>query len=688
MSTGNTLDRLADQAGIVAAYRDLAGVHRQTSRETKLALLRANGWQLDNEAMIEEALRSNVAAQAARLLPEEIIVGTGTPLKLKTPKPVIWRLICEGQETDDIEGKATETINLPSLPSGIHHVTVTMGKHQEAIRLIAAPATAPSLTDIVGRERIWGSNLALYGAHSKRNPGIGDYRDLAVAAEAFSRHGADFLGINPVHAIGWASSEVISPYSPSHRGYLNTSHIALDQIEPQSETTRSLFSRWNEQAAKASTELIDYREHANHHRPLLRAIFDDHVAMAAPEENTAFQIFRERQGAALQRFTRFESQSETHGTDWHNWPAEPQRPAADASVSNNSQMFHAWLQWQAETQLQAAQSCACSSGMALGLYLDLAVGSRRNGAEAWGEPDSIAEGVSVGAPPDHLSPAGQNWNLAAYAPRKLASTHYGAFRSILARNMSRCGILRIDHVLGLNRSFWIPDDGSPGGYIRQNLDALLAIVRIEAERNSTIVIGEDLGLVPDGFREALRSSGIYSYSVLQYEKDKSGSFRDPSRLRPHSLSCFGTHDTPTLRGFAAGRDIECWKRLGWISDLSAKDAHRKRQGECEQLANLEAGPAGDNGMTSKSESRKLSDTVHSALARSPVAMVSVQLDDIEGRADAQNLPGTIDEHPNWQRRSKTPVDELSHFPNLQHMGRMMRKNGRSNRKLTATDAAD
>lgn len=676
MNSDKAVRQLAAHAGIIPFYRDLTGVRQPTSRGTQIALLRACGWQLDNDAMVLEALKRTKAAQSERVFPEEIIICAREPFQLMIPKPATWHLVLEDAENVFAEGSASDAIELPAIPSGIHGLTVAIGRQHETIRLIAAPQTTPSVADVAGCERLWGVNLALYGLHSKRNPGIGDYEDLAQTSAVLAAHGADFLGINPVHAIGWKSKEVISPYSPSHRGFLSTSHIAVDRISPMSDRTRNLLAAWKRDARSSSASLVDYDEHVKHHRPILRSLYADFIALASQQQKSGLGDFCEREGAALRRFAEYEALSDQHGADWRKWPSDLQQPSDDAASSQEDSAFHMWLQWQAEVQLQTAQQRACSAGMAFGLYLDLAVGARRDGAEAWAEQDSIAEGVSIGAPPDHLSPAGQNWNLAAFAPNNLAATEYKAFRTILASNMRRCGLLRIDHVLGLNRSFWIPDDGMPGGYIKQNFEALLAIVRIEAERNKTVIIGEDLGLVPGGFRKALQESGIYSYSVLQYEKTRSDTFRKPSRLQPDSLACFGTHDTPTLNGFAIGRDIDWWQKLEWIDQQSAQNARQQRERDCADLCALALSESSERS-SEEPNFLTLSLSVHSALARSPVSMISVQLDDIEGQVEAQNLPGTILQHPNWRRRYALSVETLRKSAGLSQLGHLMAQSDRA-----------
>lgn len=674
MNAEKALDQLALSSGIVPSFKSLQGEECPTSSETKLALLQANGWQLDNDAMVIEAYQHHVSQLSQQAIPRDIVGCSGQNLNIPIAEPVTWYVHLEGAPSIFAEGHSQEMICIPAMPSGVHSLVTKSTLYEANICLIVAPKLAPSVFEKTGHSKLWGANLALYGVHSERNPGIGDYQDLANIATGIASHGANFIGINPVHAIGWNSKDVISPYSPSHRGFLNTNHIALDQVLPVSESTLALISKGPRHVDQKDGQFIDYPADLAHHQACLKALYTDFIELASAQQNKAFQAFWRQNDGNLDGFVEYESLSDRYGTDWRSWPK-------NTSQSKDGQSFHAWLQWHAETQLQAAQHAACSADMELGLYLDLAVGSRRDGAEAWSEKDSIADNVSIGAPPDHLSPAGQNWNLTAFSPSKLAATHYRAFRNILARNMRHCGVLRIDHVLGLNRSFWIPDNGVQGGYITQNFEAMLAIVRIEAERAGTIIIGEDLGLVPSGFRTTLKDSGIYSYSVLQYEKDSAGSFRNPSSLNPQSLACFGTHDTPTMLGFFHGRDIDWWQKLEWIDKPAAIGAQTLRQKECTELLAVScvqkmAETDVQNGSDGTVD-QTFDQAIHEILASSPVAMISVQMDDLDDQIEAQNLPGTIDEHPNWRRRSVRSVDMLSDHSKLKSIGELMDKCGRN-----------
>lgn len=675
MNLDHALDELAIRNGIIPHFHDLAGHLQETSVDTKRALLSANGVQIDNDGMVHQALEAMTASDANRILPKEIICIAGQDLELAIPKPVTWYLLPESKEENAIEGKTDHVIVIHALPSGIHELHLESSDHREIVLLISAPEKAPSVFEKSGLVRIWGVNLGLYGLNKGDDPGIGNYKDLADVASAIGSNGGGFLGINPVHAMGWNNPEVFSPYSPSHRGFLNTSHIAVEHIEPMSERTRALLALWKNETQNKPSQLVDYPGHSKFQRLFLDALFKDFTEYGTAVQKSDFSKFCVREGSAAHRVAQYDCLGEKHGSDWRKWSSSLRDGTNAPDTSDERVKFHLWLQWHAENQLQSAQIKAVSSGMGLGLYLDLAVGARQDGAESWTESEAIAHGVSIGAPPDHLSPAGQKWDLAAYSPKKLAASNYRAFREILLRNMRRCGVLRIDHILGLNRSFWIPENGAPGGYIKHNFETLLAIVRLEAERNQTVVIGEDLGLVPEGFRETLLKSGIYSYSVLQYEKNESGKFKNPSSLSSQSLTCFGTHDTPTLNGFATGEDITWWQKLNWIDESHAATNRDARKQEVADLADL-APLSPQDAHGTASEFDQLNSSVHRALANSPVTMVSVQLDDIEGNIDAQNLPGTIDEHPNWRRLYSTPIAAINDLPNLKHISGLMADGGR------------
>jgi 4-alpha-glucanotransferase len=649
MTAQNDLSALADLCGIWHDFHDLHGVLKPTSPETQKAFLKAIGLDVSNDDAIRNSLAALRHEIEDRWFPEEIIVQSGTEAPLEFGLGADWQLRLDESEDVFATGDARDHITLPPLPSGVYALTATASGRTEIVTVLVAPQSLPSVQDLTGKARLWGVNLALYGLRSKRNTGLGDFEDLAQMAEVAGQNGAGFLGINPLHTMGHCDVEAISPYSPSHRGFLNTGYIALDQI-PGLKSSRKdgAFEDINRASA------VQYGAHKVKHQQSLEASFERFLGMADGAAKDQFAVFKTEGGSDLQDFARFEALSEIYGTQWQGWPVDPDTPGADRLD------FHMWLQWVAQTQLKNAQSRSKAAGMPLGLYLDVAVGSRRDGAESWCEQAAVAQGVSIGAPPDQLSPEGQNWNLTAFAPRKLKALRYRPLRRIIAQVIRHAGVIRIDHVLGLNRSYWIPDDGSPGGYIRQPFESLLAIIKIEAERFNCAVVGEDLGLVPNGFRDTMRAHGFYGYSVLQYEKDDHGQLCNQGDASPQVLSCFATHDTPTVKGYETGRDIDWWEKLNWIDAQTAENMRQDRAAEVNAFrgdADFQVG-------------------VHSHLAHSNATLVAVQLDDVLGVVDAQNLPGTINQHPNWRRKYEIDLDELGSDGRLGATASLMNDAGR------------
>ncbi|MEM6678606.1 MAG: 4-alpha-glucanotransferase [Pseudomonadota bacterium] len=667
-SNDATLLTLAETHGILPTWIDLSGQRHVTSPETALALLRAMG-VLDAPSEASDRLAAHRAAQAARPLPRAVAIKAGTPALLEALGPdQDWTLTLEAGEGTG--GRASEgKIALPALPMGLHRLFV--GPAETLV--IAAPSRAPSVADRLGRDRAWGVTGALAALWHGEPPGadrIGTYDTLATAAEALAPLGAAFLGINPVHALGWAS-DTYSPYSPGHRGFFDPRPLL--QVGGEGQTAEAL---------------IDFTAHRAAHDSALRAQFA--AEQADPARQSAFSDWRAQldpnRAEALAAFALFEALSKRFGPDWSTWPAgheTPDAPAARAYAAANPEAlaFHAWVQWQAETALGHAQDRARAAGMGLGLYLDLAVGVRPDGAEVWARPGVFARGVSLGAPPDQFSPTGQDWGLAPFAPPGLAAGGYSALIETLRAAMAHAGMLRIDHVLGLERTFWVPRDGTPGGYVRSDRDVLLAIVRLEAARAGCVVVGEDLGVVPDGLREALAGTGLYGCSVAMFEHWE-GKLRAPWHFRAETLASFGTHDTPTLRGWWEGRDIDWAVRLGRAGPDDAAAMRARRATDRGTLMALLAEawilPEGlDPAAPPERPDASLIDAVHALMARASAALIAVQIDDVLGTLEQPNIPGTIDEHPNWRRRHAVDAAALASHPSLQRIAEEMRALGRA-----------
>lgn len=653
MTADEALAQLAVQVGVLPEFKDMQGILHQTKPPTQRAILRANGFAADTEAEVSETARALKAQAQQQYLDHDLVVETGCPSQTALAAPAQWQVLSEADDAVLAQGQADQTLDLPRLPDGVHRLCLTGARGAQEVCLICAPAHVPTLRAMGCPEKTWGIMAALYGLRGTAHKELADYADLAACVAGLAETGASFFGINPVHALGIAATDTISPYSPTHRGFLNTDYIALAQVDKPGQPR----------------DVLDYAAHRNAHAPALQSAYDHFANSASAVERAAFETFCQVGGDRLDDFARFETLSETHGADSREWPSSA---GSMGPLTPDRMAFHKWLQWQADVQMAAAQSSATTSGMQLGLYLDLAVGARVGGAESWGRAAATAPGVTLGAPPDHLSPAGQDWQLAASSPYKARATRYDAFRFVLRQNMRHAGVLRIDHALGMNRSFWLPEDGSPGAYMKQPFQSLMAIIAIEAARAGTVIVGEDLGLVPQGFRAEMSERGLYGYSVLQYEKDAEGRFLPSEGLRPQSLACFGTHDTPTLAGFWHGEDIAWWEKLGWIDAAEAARVTDRRNAEKRQLA---AVPAPDP--LPREATSGVRDTIHTRLAQSPAALVAVQLDDVLGIRDAQNLPGTIEEHPNWRRVYPQTISEITNSPDLQKTASIMAHAGRN-----------
>jgi len=647
------MSQLCTHVGVHAHYRGFDGQTIEVSRDTQRGVLQAMGLDVGSDADAQAFLQHLQAENAARPLPIEVIVQAGEPRDLTVTRPVEWRLKAEGTGEILASGHATETLALPSVPIGIHPLHLNTGASEFTTWVLARPARAVQLSDHIPDARIWGVLAALYGLTDGDRAQIGTYELLGDYAAAMAGYGVDFLGINPVHAMGQVRPDnVISPYSPSHRGFLNTWHCAGP-----------------DDRAGDTAELLDYPTAL---RTNARALAEEFSAFytlpdQAPEKQ-AFHAFSTQAGTPLEEFALFEALSTGLGADWRNWPAayrnhDRETLAAFEAKQATEIMRVKWTQWQADVQLSRAQAMARGAGMRVGLYLDLAVGPRVGGAETWVQDTALITGATLGAPPDPLGPSGQSWGLAPQSPIKCRATGYDGFARLLRAIMRHAGMIRIDHILGLMRSFWIPEGASEGTYVSYPFEALLAVVAIESARNNTIVVGEDLGLVPEGLREELAASGIYGLDVLQFMRSPTGGFVDTADTRKLAVCTFATHDTPTVEGFFEATDACTRHELGGIDDDTLAQTRADRARARETLGAADPVTA-----------------IHRQLAQANANMVAIQLDDIAKRTDQQNLPGTVDTYPNWRLKAPFTVDQVGTSDAFAQLAQDMAAQGRSNPK--------
>jgi 4-alpha-glucanotransferase len=521
-------------------------------------------------------------------------------------------------------------------------------------------------------DRLWGIAVQLYGVRTPRNWGIGDFTDLKQLIVVAAREGADFVGVNPLHALYAADPMRFSPYSPSSREFINTLYIDPEAMrsfavapEAQQKSEDPAFQA--QLVALKSAALIDYPTVFWAKEAIFRESFIAFTTLCAKEPDNplvlSFANFVRNGGEPLRRFAAFQALScqPNFGASWMNWPTEfhdPAGPATQAFIADHPLhiAYHEFLQWEADAQLADCTATARDAGMRIGLYLDIAIGTGPESAEGWSERVNIIPGFHVGAPPDAWNQAGQDWGLAVYDPYALMHSHYQLFRRMLRAMMRHAAALRIDHVLGFYRLFLVPADAKPADGIYLHLPAALICNALAAESaaHRCLIIGEDLGTVPEDFPALLAAHNILSCRLLIFAKDGDRFFR-PDEYPAHALVSIATHDLPPFLGFWYGTDIEARAAIGlYPDDHERQRLHDERIAERQQMIDAfhAAGFSPDDNLTS------IVAAAHGFLARTPCRLAIVQMEDLAGERQQPNLPGSGDEHPNWQRRLSRNLDDI------------------------------
>ena len=581
---------------------------------------------------------------------------------------------------------------LAALGVSVERVEGTQRLSHTGDRMRAKSGTTHAfLPDWLEKGRAWGVTCQLYSIRSTRNGGIGDFEDLARLAELLGQQGADFLGVNPIHALFFSDPGRYSPYSPSSRRFITPIYIATDLLDGAG------TARGCEHLSLSHGELIDYADVVARKRRTLEAAFARFERTdlgTGSAQDVDFETYRAHNGRALEEFATFETLSEFmaargHGSGWLGWPSEFRSLASPAVAEfkrehTNRTLFHTWLQWIAERQLANVQRRALSAGMRIGLYLDIAVGVAPDGADTWCAPDEVLADARIGAPPDDFNRLGQDWGLAPISPRALSQGTSGTFASVIACATRHAGAIRLDHAMALTRLYLIPKGHGTldGAYVAYPLAELLNIISDISANHRVIVIGEDLGTVPRGFRETMRARGIQGYRVLVFERTETG-FRRPRDYTRSALACIGTHDLPTLQAWWRGSDIGDRQRLGILTVDEAASARASRTTERAELVSLLAveGLVGAAGAMERDASTEqslpdpatISVPIHKLLARTPCRLAAVQLEDLVGYEGCMNIAGTIDEHPNWRQRLPVMLEDISSLPQFASICAAMRE---------------
>jgi glycogen debranching enzyme GlgX/4-alpha-glucanotransferase len=636
--TDSELDTLADLAGIDSVWWDVDGGYHKVSAETKRALLTAMRLPGGTRGDLDSSLALLTREPA---LPPVVIAAMGEAftVRLGQPRPAWVTLIREDGSLERFHAAGGE-VTLPAQPNGRHRL-LNEDRPEHSSHLTVAPNACYLPPALLAGECRFGIAAHLYALRSGGDQGIGDFTTLSRLAAEAARAGASVLGLNPLHALFPHDRSRTSPYQPSDRRFLDPIYIDVSGLPGGS-------------AIASPGGPVDYSAVWAAKREVLLSAF-------RPGEHKAIS-------AGLRRFATFEAIAATLGiSDWLHWPAELRHPdnpgvAGFAAQHRESVEFHAFLQDLADQQLAEAAASANRSGLKLGFYRDLAVGAAPDGAEAWSAQNTLMSGVSVGAPPDPFSAGGQVWSLPPPDPVAMRRDGYTAFNELLVANMRHAGALRIDHVMALRRLFVVPDGAGAidGAYVSYPLTDLLAQVALESQRARCLVVGEDLGTVPEGMSERLAKSNILSYSVLWFER-RDGRIRRPAEWRHLAAACVSTHDLPTLAGWWAGADIAEKRALRLIVDPGAEQAREVEKRELMALLREENLLADDVDCRQPMPA-VVAAAIHAFVSGTPSLLALVQADDLAGEIVAVNLPGTDRERPNWRRRLDIDVKALCRTP--------------------------
>ncbi len=697
------LHGLAEEAGITVVWQDYRGVMHTVSNKILRSLLGA----LELPALTDDeiaASRMHLAAEAqghvAERLPPLVTAVVGAPISLAFGAAFAgknYRVTLEDGEVREARFADEGPVIVEAIESfGYHRLDVddtsevpapsgTSPRHT-SITLAIAPARCYGVADALtaaGRDaeaRPWGLAVQLYGISRKGDGGLGDYGSLATLAQRAALHGAEALAISPVHAMFSADLHRYSPYGPSSRLLANVLHVDPRAVLGD-EACAAAFEEIDPEGLAVKLEanaLIDWPASSHLRLAVLRRLFERLMAQDDAEAcilRDGFVAFRTQGGEVLEAHARFEALHAMLAADdagmlggWRTWPAAYRDPHAEAVVTfaeehRDEVAFHAFLQWQAVRQLDAAHRAAKEAGMAIGIVADLAVGADGGGSQAWSRQRDMLIGLSIGAPPDLLNALGQSWGLAAFSPRALKSTGFRAWIDMLRAAFAHAGGVRIDHVLGLTRMWLVPEGADPqeGAYLRYPFDDLLRLVALESWRHRAIVIGEDLGTVPEGLPERLSAAGLLGIRVLWFERQwhvPGQPFRPPFEWSNGALAVTTTHDLPTIAGWWGGHDIGWRAQLDLFGEHSSEEIERKaREADRKLLWAMLCVSGAAHGEQPSADRPPIAEALR-YVGSTPAPLAIAPIDDALGLVEQPNLPGTINTHPNWRMRLPAPVDRV------------------------------
>jgi 4-alpha-glucanotransferase len=664
---------LARHAGVAIEWRDYANKPQHVSTEAVARILTALGLPCGTA---DELSHSRHILEAAAL-PPLITATAGEPIDL----PIAARNAHDQARVTMEDGAVIELpmlfqhrgARLAGVESPGYH-TVEVGDQRAT--LAVAPARCLTIADFAPHERVWGIAAQTYGLRSAGDCGIGDMAGVTALAQKAAAQKADVLALSPMHALFVADPNHYSPYSPSNRLFYNPLHADARTLFGDVRLARAMSDTGlgERMSALEQLALIDWPESARAKMSMFRRLFEDFSSndlLASPATILAadFNQFRASGGTMLEAHARFEALhadkllTDRTAWNWSDWPAQWRNPASMdvrhfAERHKNEITFHCFLQWIADRSFAAAQAGAKRAGMRIGLIADLAVGMSGAGSHAWTSQDKVLVGLEIGAPPDLYNARGQNWGLTTFSPHALRAEGFAPFIATLRASLRHAGGLRIDHAMGLLRLWVVPRGADPneGAYLAYPIDDLMRLSALESHRHRAILIGEDLGTVPAGFRELLAETGVYGMSVLWFERERN-SFTPPQAWPEASAAMTSTHDLPTVAGWWRGKDIDTREQLGLVADAGEERASRIKDRQKLWRAFRRANAAAGD-LPSPAETSRATDAAVTFIAHTAADLALLPLEDALALEDQPNIPGTIDEHPNWRRRYPGQAEDL------------------------------
>ena len=650
---------LARRAGIAVEWQDYAGQPRVVAPPVLRRVLAALGLPADTSRELSSSRRLLTKRSSLADLPPLVTAVAGRPTRLDVggneAQPA--ELVLERGDTRQVALlPARGRLRIPAIAeSGYHRLRM----EDREIVLAVSPARCRSIEDVVPDARLWGLAAQLYGLSHPGDVGIGDLAGAADLARVAGAKGADAIALSPMHALFAADPGRFGPYAPSSRLFLNPLHAAPELV----------FGQAAREEGMPANGLIDWSEASAAKYALLRKVFDlflDGDDWDGPL-GADFGRFRADAGPLLYEHACFEALQAARmpQREWRSWPADlrdPRGPAVAFFAASHPEeiLFHQFLQWISDRSVVAAQNAARQAGMRIGLIGDLAVGMDPAGSHAWSRQGDILLGLTIGAPPDLLNPRGQDWGLTGFSPRSMEANGFAPFLATLRAAMRHVGGIRVDHAMGLARLWLIPEGASPadGAYLNYPVSDLLRLLALESVRHNVVVIGEDLGTVPEGFHDMLEQSGIHGMRVLWFERDAQTGFVSPRGWGSTDVAMTSTHDLPTVAGWWKGSDIDVRHQHGRLGEGVDPDSVRKqREQDRPRLWNAFVREhVGEGPVPNPDETDRVVDAAVRFIAKTEVPLSLIPLEDLLGQVEQPNLPGTVTEHPNWRRRLPVSAD--------------------------------